>query len=205
VGANTGQTALTLSSRFPETRIYCFEPIPSTFEQLARNTAAKTRIESICCALGAEPGSGKMTTEPLSVSNTLLVETHTDAKRQTLTEVKVDTVDSFCAARGLQRVDLLKTDTEGYEMKVLHGSKQLLQERRIEFVLAECDFFRRTNEPHGDFTEICQYLSAFGYRVVAFYSGGVDNLGWVWGDVLFRECSGKAPGRVACSPFDRLS
>jgi FkbM family methyltransferase len=203
IGANTGQTAQQLVRHFPKARIYSFEPVPSTFQELVRNTSNYGNVEPVCCALGAARGSGKMTTESLSVGNTLVVNEELGSSSGALVEVPVDTVDAFCADRNLQRVNLLKIDTEGYEMSVLRGAQNLLAEKRIDFILAECDFSRREGEPHGDFIEISQHVSAFGFRVVSFYAGGVDDLGWVWGDVLFREISGSQPGRIACSPVIR--
>jgi len=200
IGANTGQTAVQLVRHFPKSRIYSFEPVPSTFQALVRNTKNYGNVEPICCALGAARGAGKMTAESLSVGNRLVVDAESTASAGGLLEVPVDTVDAFCTERKIQRVNLLKIDTEGYEMSVLKGALNLLTEKRIDFILAECDFSRRAGEPHGDFIEISQHLSAFGFKVVSFYTGGVDDLGWVWGDVLFRETSHAQPGRIACSP-----
>jgi hypothetical protein len=84
---------------------------------------------------------------------------------------------------------------------VLKGAQRTLSERRVDFILAECDFFPRPGEPHGDFAEILELVSTHGYRVVSFYTGGVDDLGWVWGDVLFVEASRSRGGRVAGSPI----
>ncbi len=55
----------------------------------------------------------------------------------------------------------------------------------------------------GDFVEILKCVEDFGFRVVSFYSGGVDDLGWIWGNVLLRNVIGKQSGRVACSPRDK--
>jgi hypothetical protein len=145
-----------------------------------------------------------MTTESLSVGNTLVVDNEVALNAPPLLEVRLETADAFCVERGIQRVNLLKIDTEGYEMNVLRGAEKLLAEGRIDFILAECDFFRRGGEPHGDFIEISKHLSTFGFHVVSFYTGGVDDLGWVWGDVLFRESSRSQPGRVACSPIIKV-
>lgn len=143
-----------------------------------------------------------MTTDPLSETNTLVLESNS-AARHSLVEVPVDTLDSFCAERRIQRVNLLKIDTEGYEMNVLKGSERLLKGNCVDFILAECEFFRRDGEPHGDFMEISRFLLPFGFHVVSFYTGGVDGLGWVWGDVLFRQVSGCTRGNVVCSPARR--
>ena len=141
-----------------------------------------------------------MTAAPLSETNTLVIDLSSPSSKHPFLEVPVDTLASFCAKRRIERVNLLKIDTEGYELNVLKGSERLLAEHRLDYILAECSFFRRDNEPHGDFVEIYDFLSPFGFHVVSFYTGGVDGLGWVWGDVLFRRVHGHARGRVATSP-----
>jgi len=52
VGANTGQTALSVRRNFIRSRIYSFEPVPSTFQELVRNTSKYAQIEPVCLALG---------------------------------------------------------------------------------------------------------------------------------------------------------
>jgi len=79
-------------------------------------------------------------------------------------EVPIDSIDSFCAQKKIDQIDLLKIDTEGHEMCVLKGAEKLLSEKRIDFVLSECEFFRREEEPHGDFTSISNYLGSFDLR-----------------------------------------
>jgi FkbM family methyltransferase len=202
VGANIGQTAGTIVRHFPRSRVYSFEPVPSTFQELVRQTTKHPNVEPLCRALGEIRGLVPMTVVPLSGSNTLLA-AGLDANGKPRVQVQVDTVESFCRERAIHHISLLKIDTEGYEMKVLQGAKDLLANGRVDFVLAECDFLRRNEEPHGDFVEIFSYLSAFGFQVVSFYTGGVDDLGWVWGDALFRQVRGCNPGRVSGSPFRR--
>jgi len=58
VGANVGIFALSLMERFRDLRIYCFEPVPSTFACLTRNLAesplrANHEIKTLDFALGA--------------------------------------------------------------------------------------------------------------------------------------------------------
>jgi FkbM family methyltransferase len=197
VGANTGQTALTITRYFRDSRIYSFEPVVSTFKKLCSNVAKYPHIEPICSALGAERGFAKMTAEMLSETNTLVIDAEANQKPELLVEVPVDTVDNFCVKRSIQQINLLKIDAEGYEVNVLKGAQDMFAEKRIEFILAECDFVCRTSARHGDFMEIFSYVAARGFRVVSFYTGGVDNLGWRWGDVLFRQTSGLPPGHVA--------
>ncbi|HKP40099.1 FkbM family methyltransferase [Mycobacterium sp.] len=196
VGANVGQTAELLAESFPKATIYSFEPVPATFVELSRNTAGLSRVECVDLALGATPGEATITTDR-NVLNTMTP----DVSSQALTTVQVDTVDQFCARRTIKRVGLLKIDTEGFEVSVLQGAATMLAEGRIDFALVECDFFRRPDEPHGDFFEVHDLLAPQGFRVVSFYTGGIDRRGWVWGDVLLMRqgCADHLP--LTMSPF----
>jgi hypothetical protein len=115
-------------------------------------------------------------------------------------EVRTVRLDTYADEQGIDHIDLLKIDTEGHEPAVLRGADQLLRSSRIDHVLAECEFTERGDEPHGSFAEIHAILAPLGFRVVSFYTGGVDELGWRWGDVLFRRVGTVTPSRVAISP-----
>jgi FkbM family methyltransferase len=198
VGANIGQTALTMAENFSGARIYSFEPVPATFAELRKNTAHLPRVECVNAALSDSSGEAMITTDR-DGQNTLLPNVTSSSGRA---NVRVSTVDDFCAQQGIERIDLLKTDTEGYETSVLRGAHGMFERGRIDFVLAECDFHRRPDEPHGDFFEIHRMLDSHGFRVVGFYNGGVDGQGWVWGDVLMMR-AGVADGMpVAWSPIN---
>jgi hypothetical protein len=117
-------------------------------------------------------------------------------------EVRAITVDEYAQDQGVDRIDLLKIDTEGHEEAVLRGSVEQLERASIEFVLCECEFTERPEERHADFRAVQDLLAPFGYRVVSFYTGGVDNLGWLWGDVLFRYAPGERDrAATAMSPI----
>jgi FkbM family methyltransferase len=182
VGANEGQTAQLIASAFPSARIFSYEPVPSTFEVLQRRYAGSPSVRCIQAAMGAKVGQAQITNGPISGQNTLI----TDAKPdQPTVEVPVTTLAVQAIEHGWDQIDLLKVDTEGYELEVLDGGRQLLRDGRVRFVLVECDFVRRPTEPHGFFPDIYRFLDPLRYRVVAFYTAAVDGQGWIWGDVLF--------------------
>ncbi|MBS0363498.1 MAG: FkbM family methyltransferase [Proteobacteria bacterium] len=195
VGANAGQTVAELREVFPTAQIYSFEPIPATFEKLKRNTIKDLRCEAINIAMGAVSGSLKMTAGPIDGQNTANVSAKPDAPT---VEVSVQTVDGFCAERGIGRIDLLKIDTEGFEMSVLTGAANMLGSGKIKMVLAECEFEPNPAEPHGNFFEIYARMQQAGLRLVSFYTGGVDGNGWRWGDALFARTADRL---TTCSPY----
>jgi len=198
VGANRGQTVARMRAHLPNVRIFSFEPVASTFTILKNNVNRDRGVECLQMALGDLKGQAEIAISKVSDRNTLSALAGPD---HTTEVISVTTVDDFVAERNLERIDILKMDTEGYESAVLRGAAKSFEANRIGFVLAECEFTPNPAEPHGDFFEILKFLSPFGYRVVAFYSGGVDANGWRWGDVLFaRPCAGRP---VTCSPFTR--
>jgi FkbM family methyltransferase len=188
VGANEGQTADLLGRAFPAAQIFSYEPVPSTFNVLQRRYAGSRHVTCIRAAVGATSGSAKIVSGAISSQNTLL--THAKPDQPTVL-VPMTTIALQADAYGWDHIDLLKSDTEGYELPVLEGALPLLEQARIRFILAECDFMTRPTDPHTYFPDLLAMLSPLGYRVVAFYTAGVDGQGWVWGNVLFMKGSAR--------------
>ncbi len=46
-------------------------------------------------------------------------------------DVKIDTIDNFCDEQGIDFIDILKIDTEGSELEVLEGAKNMLNKTNI--------------------------------------------------------------------------
>lgn len=200
VGANIGQTATRLSAAFPAATIHSFEPVPSTFAVLAENMQDHPRVNLHNVALSDEPGQALMTNDPCSGQNTLRVAEKNGASTEL---VEKDTVDRFCQKRGIGSIDLLKVDTEGHEINVLSGATQMLDAGRVRLLLLECEFHSRSNEPHGDFFELYDFLKDYGYQVISFYTGGVDERGWIWGDVLLAHTRETPSDRASTTPLRR--
>ena len=196
VGANLGQTADRLVRAFPEAATYCFEPVPDTFEQLKLNVSSCRQVRPFNLGMSDTVEQCCMRLADASGRNRVDAQAQEDG-----VTVQLNTLDHFCRKQNIERINLLKIDVEGHEMQVLRGADGLLSQRRIDFVVCECDFVSRPGEPHGDFYALVQFLQSFGFRIVSFYTGGVDDQGWRLGDVLFALPSAMAGSSVACSPL----
>jgi FkbM family methyltransferase len=196
IGAHEGETALMLLETFPGVTVHSFEPMPENHQLLTQAVAGRP-VSVVHAAVSDESGSVEMARGDTSFRGSV----HGEGPTMTVPAIAIA---DYVRERGIDRVDLLKIDTEGHEEAVLRGALPLLQDGSTEFVLCECDFTRRPDEPHGDFRAIFEILEPLGYRIVSFYTAGVDNLGWLWGDVLLRYAPGERDSNWASrSPHAR--
>ena len=174
VGANTGQTSLKLLKRMPITRLYCFEPVGSTFQQLQTTLSKQPQAE--CFPFGLSDTDGEA---PIRIfSSSLLASTCESSPILTADSrlfdhsetIRLRTLDSVCQQLQLPSIDLLKIDTEGADLRALRGAERMLREQRISLILFE--FYCASSEETGNGTlePIDQYLSGHGYRLVSFYT-----------------------------------
>lgn len=171
VGANKGQTALDYLQKFPEAKIFSFEPVSETFEVLKNNLYSAPNVLCFNLALGEQNDQKQMLVEGTSGCNSILNTTDFNSKsNQSLESIKVMTLDSFLENydNEIHQIDLLKIDTEGYESQVLRGAKATLSSNKILYILAEVTF-RDQDRHHTQFSALNDILKEYNFNVVAFY------------------------------------
>lgn len=152
VGANVGNYSKMIFSLYPAARIYAFEPNPNTFNQLQTLSQKSPDICTFNTGLGATVGNIEFFCRQDNVSSShatlykdVLTKAHgyTDVRKLT---VPIDTLDNFCQQNLIDRIDFLKIDTEGHELKVLEGAKNALNNgivRSIQFEFNEMNIYSR--------------------------------------------------------------
>ncbi|MDJ1482172.1 FkbM family methyltransferase [Cytophagaceae bacterium YF14B1] len=141
VGANIGKYVKTLADFFPSAEIYAFEPNFNTYQELKQ--FASDKIKCINAGLGSKEETQKIYTyanQQTSSHATLYKEVLTDLHRQNeILELDFQTLtlDNFCSENNIERIHLLKIDTEGHEMEVLKGAKQMIQGGKIDMIQFE--------------------------------------------------------------------
>jgi FkbM family methyltransferase len=202
VGANVGQTALAFRDQFPAAQIHSFEPFSPQYKVLERNT----RAHSIIChrlALGSEVGQMRVrlqSTSPHYTENSLLSHPSYDSKEELIELITVSAVDEFCRSNKIFGIDILKTDTEGYELEVLKGAAELLDNRRITNILCEATLNRRGGV-QIDLFELMEYLKPYDFYLYSLYDvchrvdGSIQYL-----NALFKISTSKSrgDGLIAC-------
>ena len=180
VGGHVGQTALRFADAFPAARVVTFEPDPENFVTLQRNVANTPRIRAVNAAVGRQStvstlhrNRGSQTHSLLGVAegaqqyviSTDLLERAGDV------DVDVVSLDAFLASAGNERPDVVKVDTQGYELEVLGGAGELLAMRPAPLLYVEVSFVPQyAGQPL--FTEVYSFLFERGFRLVGLYETG---------------------------------
>ena len=197
VGANRGQTSLQLARILPGAKILTFEPNPNIFPELQKNTLHLEQVTANQMALGNEQTriTLNITGSPLNTS--LLNYSRTDGTDRIVqkTEVTMDTVDHFCMEHGIESIDLLKTDVQGYDLNVFQGAEGLLEKDRIHAVFCEV-ILHKIYDGQCSFEEMCACLGKYGFLLSGFYDAIREDAYHIhWMDALFirPEYFGKRP------------
>ena len=170
IGANVGQSALKFSNHFPNAIIYSLEPVLSTYQEMKQNTEGNANIRTYQLAAGAEEGEFEITHQANSQWNSLDPSINNNAKQANATteKVQVITMDRFAKVQGIERIHLLKTDTEGFEMQVFRGANHLLRNRLVDHIYVETGFMQGDSQ-HTNFCEILMYLQGFQYQFAGMF------------------------------------
>ena len=187
VGANTGQTVKRFRRAFPSSTIHSFEPSQRIFNQLKANIADKGDVSAWNIALAAATCRGKQT---------FLENTHSDmssflelsengwGKIEEKPTVEVSTVDKFLADQKIPFVDILKSDTQGYEFEVFKGAEQTIKRNAIGLLYFEF-IFSDMYKGLPRFDEMFRHLTDRGFLLVSIYELRHQNNLASWGDALF--------------------
>lgn len=172
VGANIGQTVIEITDVFPSARIHAFEPFSEPLAQLRQVAAARPSVCVVPVALGSVAGETMVEPRERSVLNSLRGATVASDSAPLAgpgtEKIVVRTLDEYCEAERISSVDILKTDTEGYDAEVLKGAKTLLERRAVRYVFAEVTFLP-SNPNNTKFQDVWSILAANGYRLLGLY------------------------------------
>ncbi len=188
VGANVGQTALHYHEIFSSATIYSFEPVKKSYAELVSNTKNLSRIQTENIGLGEqdEPVEITLNPNPTCTGNSLNPEIMYNAPNGIKETLDIRKVDSFCKNRGIEGIDLLKIDTEGWEIQTLLGATDQIKNKRIKAILCEVGFTKE-NIRNTPFNNLNAYMAENGYFFFGIY--GINHLylkeGNHFGNALF--------------------
>lgn len=192
VGANVGQSVERFRKFFPDSTIHSFEPVKASYSEGIRRTQGMKNVHWHHLGISNEDGSITFMSRGTSTTNRLTGEgvASPSSSRDSQT-VDIKRLETFITEHELQgRVDLLKSDTEGLDLKVMEGLGKFLESNGPRWILSEVGF-SRSDQGHTYFCEINSLLQMHGYAFVGF--GRISNVhhfhqwGLSFGDALYKK------------------
>jgi len=182
VGAHRGETSLYLNKFFPEADIFAFEPVKDNFKDLQELTRHKKQIRCFNTAMGSKETDMEILINPDSERNSLVEKPFMPGQRRE--HIKVTAIDKFCAENKISHIDILKSDTEGYDLEVMKGAQAMLDKNSVQFIYSEIGFEPSDVEKTllGD---LYDYLGAKRFKLCGFY----ENFYWGEKKQFFGFCN----------------
>jgi FkbM family methyltransferase len=127
IGANIGWYSINFSKKFPDSKIYSFEPIPNTYIQLDNNISLNKLNNVKHYNFGFSDEEKKLSfyvSEFTSVSSS--AQNLTEDTNIKLVECNVIPIDFFLKSTPV-KIDFIKCDVEGAELFVFKGALETLK------------------------------------------------------------------------------
>jgi len=145
VGAYIGGVSSIYRKLFPNATIYAFEPYKESFNELL-NVSEKLKLIPYNKAISNINGNIEFNINAAAQTNSIL-STHPDGDRiwdsmgyvnnLNKTIVESITIDTFLENNNIEKIDILKLDTQGTEYMVIEGAVNSIKENRINIIYTE--------------------------------------------------------------------
>ena len=157
IGANIGITSIYLTNKFPNAKIFSFEPLLENYDILKKNTENYKNIKVFNFGLGQKDealdiflsddsenfGGGSFFPEVGGASNSKV-------------KCEIRNIQNTLTGLNVKEIDLIKIDTEGAEFDILTSlNKKYLE--GVKWITGELHGYR-------DF-ELLSYLQSLGFRI----------------------------------------
>lgn len=173
VGANIGFYSLLAASKATDGFVYSFDVDPRITNVIRRNikiNGFSGRIKYYRKLVSDKNGMEQFVNERESEMSHIAYPKDFQ-KTQKYPSISLD---SFVKRLKIKKINIVKIDVEGAEYKVLHGMKNLISEKRIDYLLIEInENIHLFGFTHSDIFNI---LKNSGYKIYIFRDGGLEKL-----------------------------
>lgn len=139
VGSYVGFFTLIAAHANPNAKVFAFEPMKAIYQRLVRHIELNS-LKNVTATLGAV-GSDEGEAEffhaediDLPTSSSLSLDFMQNIENLTSTKVKVFQLDKFAKENRVEKIDLMKVDTETTEPAVLIGARGLLSKHQPDII-----------------------------------------------------------------------
>ena len=174
IGANMGlYTVVSMHHLDAGGRIVAIEPFPLTYEILQRNVAANQtdgracpRVDVFNLAATPEPAKMDLRLNPENRADNRMYRGTYQGKLEDWDTLQVEgrPVDDVLAELGIQEVNFVKIDIQGYEQNAISGFRKTLARSQNVILLSEF-WPKGLQESGGSATEYLQMLTDLGFTL----------------------------------------
>ncbi|RTL90855.1 MAG: FkbM family methyltransferase [Hyphomicrobiales bacterium] len=154
-----------MAQQEPQARVYAFEPVPTTYARLVANLSrnrAGARVAPIGDGLSDAPGDFDMFVPAVSGSPAASLNELHPGEGGRRFSCHFTTLDQFVEDHAITRLDFLKCDVEGAELRVLKGGEKSLARFRPAVVI---ELLRKWSAAFGYHpNDVLDLFGALGYR-----------------------------------------
>lgn len=175
VGGNVGNYSRALCDFFErdKTTIHSFEPSKKTFEKFIKNTEGLSNIIPNNFGFSDTESSLELYTNHeasglASVYQRNLV--HFGISMDKTETIQLSTIDNYCQKNKISKIHFLKLDIEGHELNALKGAKQMIGDKKIDFIQFE---FGGCNIDSRTYFQDFYYLLKDKYRIYRILRDGI--------------------------------
>lgn len=178
VGGHVGEYTLKINELDPSITIYAFEPNPNTFLSLVQNTKHKNgKIIPVNIAMSSKEGDVTLYIDPSKNAVDSLYFFDNDQYKHTASkQVHCSTVDAYCKDNNIDRIDMLKIDTEGNDLEVMKGASRMIGDGKIGII--QFEFGLLNTYSHSYLYDFSQFLNPFGYELYKIKPLGLDKVAY---------------------------
>lgn len=179
VGGHAGQYAKLFAGIARRGRVFCFEPSPYARSILGLGLRANRLANVTVIAEGLSDVAGTLVlTTPLKPAGTFRYGLahmgndgggNSDAGPVHVHQAEVTTIDDFVGEQGLERLDFIKMDVEGWEARILAGGAGAIRRLR-PVLLVELDD-QHLARAGDDLATTWDMLLSWGYRAATCHQG----------------------------------
>ena len=173
IGANVGMHSLIMGKTVGERgRVYSFEPHPLIFERLKKNLSLNRMSWVKPLENGLSDKSGQLylhgfddNSANKGTSSLSTARKDCEVNKNSVFKVDVVTLDEWVEKEKLERLDLIKIDTEGHDFNVLSGGFKTIESFRPVIIFEYCSDFFAPKEGNDKLNEIKVRLENMEYKL----------------------------------------
>lgn len=179
VGANDGGSIIRFKKIFPNSIVHSFEPNPKLVDFIKKEFNHDDVIINQI-AFSKETAKRKFyyyeshrisSFYPMVENSKYKIQRFKNSEETNVSYVETDTIDNYCESNQIDKINILKIDTQGSEAEVLQGSTKLLKNQSVDIIELEY-IIGIAHKNANSLFDIELSLKDYGYKLIAIENSG---------------------------------